>query len=113
MLFSGDDAKKKVNVLSGGEKARAMFSKMMLKEPNTMIFDEPTDHLDLEAISSLNDGMIGYKGCMIFSTHDFEILNTVANMVVEVSPKGSLVQKGGFEDYITSETMKEKRLLLY
>ena len=79
MLFSGDDANKTVNILSGGEKARAMFAKIMLTEPNTIIFDEPTDHLDLEAISALNEGMINYNGCTIFSSQDYEIMNTVAN----------------------------------
>ena len=88
MLFSGDDALKNVNVLSGGEKARAMFARMMLLEGNVLIFDEPTEHLDLEAISSLNDGLIQFPEVLIFTSHDFELLHTVPNRIIEVTPKG-------------------------
>ncbi|RAP30280.1 ABC transporter ATP-binding protein [Candidatus Marinamargulisbacteria bacterium SCGC AG-414-C22] len=113
MLFSGDDANKTVNVLSGGEKARAMFAKIMLTEPNTILFDEPTDHLDLEAISSLNDGMIQYEGTLIFSSQDYEIMNTVANRIIEVSPKGYINEESSFEDFLQSDRVKAKRLALY
>ena len=113
MLFSGDDANKTVNVLSGGERARAMFAKIMLTEPNTILFDEPTDHLDLEAISALNEGMIGYNGCTIFSSQDYEIMNTVANRIIEVSPKGFIDEESNFEDYLQAERIKTKRLKLY
>ena len=109
LLFSGDDAKKDVTVLSGGEKARAMFSRMMVLEPNTMIFDEPTDHLDLEAISSLNEGLIQYKGSLIFTSQDFELVNTVANRVIEVSPKGFLDVPTDYNDYMTNERIALRR----
>ena len=113
MLFSGDDANKTVNVLSGGEKARAMFAKIMLTEPNTILFDEPTDHLDLEAISSLNEGMMNYNGCTIFSSQDYEIMNTVANRIIEVSPKGFIDEESKFEDYLHADRIKVKREKLY
>ena len=108
MLFSGDDALKSVNVLSGGEKARAMFARMMLLEGNALIFDEPTDHLDLEAISSLNDGLIQFPEVIIMTSHDFEILNTVPNRMIEITPKGHVDYCGNFEDFLNHETFKEK-----
>ena len=108
MLFSGDDALKSVNVLSGGEKARAMFARMMLLEGNALIFDEPTDHLDLEAISSLNEGLIQFPEVIIMTSHDFEILNTVPNRMIEVSPKGMVDYTGNFEDFLNHETFKDK-----
>ena len=113
MLFSGDDATKKVNVLSGGEKARAMFSKMMIEEANTLLFDEPTDHLDLESISALNEGMIQYDSSVIFTSHDFEILTTVAERIIEVSPKGMLDRPIAFDDYMSSEKLVKLRDNLY
>jgi ATPase subunit of ABC transporter with duplicated ATPase domains len=101
MLFSGDDVTKKVKVLSGGEKARAMFSKMMLNLANVLIFDEPTDHLDLEAITSLNDGLKAFPECIIFTSHDFELTNTVANRIIEISPDKKMRDKHTtFEDFI-------------
>ncbi len=112
LLFSGDDAKKNVDVLSGGERARAMFSRLMVLEPNTILFDEPTDHLDLEAISSLNEGLISYKGCLIFTSQDFELVNTVANRVIEVSPKGFLDVPTDYEDYMTNERIAQRRSVL-
>lgn len=113
MLFSGDDVEKSVTVLSGGEKARAMFSKMMVAEGNTLLFDEPTDHLDLEAISALNDGLINYPECIIFSSHDFQLLDTVSNRVIEVTPKGFLDQNMSFDEYMTSDALADKRKKLY
>ena len=109
MLFSGDDATKAVNVLSGGEKARSMFAKIMLTEPNTILFDEPTDHLDLEAITSLNEGMISYKGCLIFVSQDYEILNTVANRIIEIGKTNFIDEESSFEDYLKSDRIKVKR----
>ena len=113
MLFSGDDVFKKVNVLSGGERARAMFSKIMMGEPNTVVMDEPTDHLDLETISSLNDGLAAYKGCLIFSTQDVELMTTLVNRVIEVSPLGMVDYNGGFEDFIENDMVSKKREKLY
>ncbi|MGA0242423.1 MAG: ATP-binding cassette domain-containing protein [Candidatus Marinamargulisbacteria bacterium] len=112
MLFSGDDALKSVNVLSGGEKARAMFARMMLLEGNVLLFDEPTDHLDLEAISSLNDGFIQFPEVMMFTTNDFELLTTVPNRIIEVSPKGHVDYCGEFEDFVKHETYQKKVALL-
>ena len=108
MLFSGDDALKKVSVLSGGEKARAMFARMMLLEGNVLLFDEPTDHLDLEAISALNEGFMQFPEVMMFTTNDFELLNTVPNRIIEVSPKGFVDYCGEFADFIKHETYQEK-----
>jgi ATPase subunit of ABC transporter with duplicated ATPase domains len=113
MLFSGDDAKKAVNVLSGGEKARAMFSKLMVEAGNTLLFDEPTDHLDLEAISALNTALEQFNDCLIFTSHDFEILNTVPNRIIEVSPNGMIDRRSSFDDYMQSDSIKELRNKLY
>ena len=112
MLFSGDDVKKQVNVLSGGEKARVMLSKMMLDEPNFLILDEPTNHLDLESITSLNKGMERFKGEILFTTLDYELNNTVANRIIEILDDGSIIDKRcSYEDYLTDpkiQKMKEK-----
>lgn len=113
MLFSGDNAKKDVTVLSGGEKARAMFSKMMLEEKNTLLFDEPTDHLDLEAISALNTALESFKECLIFTSHDFQILSTVPNRIIEVGPHGMIDRKGGFDDFMKNEKVTVLRKSLY
>ena len=113
MLFSGDNVTKKVSVLSGGEKARAMFSKMMMAEGNFLMFDEPTDHLDLEAITALNEGLIAFKECMIFTSHDFELLNTASNRVIEVSPQGMIDKQCSFDDYMANEEVQQKREPLY
>ena len=112
MLFSGDDALKSVNVLSGGEKARAMFARMMLLEGNVLLFDEPTDHLDLEAISSLNEGLIQFPDVMIFTTNDFELLTTVPNRIIEITPKGHVDYLGSFDEFINHSVFKEKVQLI-
>jgi ATPase subunit of ABC transporter with duplicated ATPase domains len=109
MLFSNDAVDKKINVLSGGEKARAMFSKMMIAEANVLIFEDPTDHLDLESITSLNNGLEKYTECMFFSSHDFQLLNTVPNRIIEVSPKGMLDRKTSFDEFMQSEQIKKAR----
>ena len=93
MLFSDDDVFKKVNVLSGGEKARVMLSKMMLENPNFLIMDEPTNHLDLESITSLNKGLESFTGEILISSHDHELINTVANRIIEVTPDGKIIDK--------------------
>ena len=84
MLFSGEEALKKASVISGGERVRCMLSKMMLEGGNFMILDEPTNHLDLESITSLNDGLVAFKGCMLLTSHDRELMNTVANRIIEI-----------------------------
>ena len=101
MLFSGDDVFKKVSVLSGGEKARCMLSKIMLEEPNFLILDEPTNHLDLEAITSLNKGLCNFKGEVLFTSRDYELNSTVANRVIEILPDGKIIDRAiPYEEYI-------------
>lgn len=113
MLFSGDDVLKTVNVLSGGEKARAMFARMMLAGANTLIFDEPTDHLDLEAITAVNDGLNRFQEAIFLVSHDFELVNTVCNRVIEVAPTGMINQKMDFDAYMKSDRVKGIREKLY
>ncbi|MBR3661409.1 MAG: ATP-binding cassette domain-containing protein [Bacilli bacterium] len=110
MLFSGDDVKKKVLVLSGGEKARLMFSKMMLEEPNFLILDEPTNHLDLESITSLNKGMERFQGEIIFTSGDYELNNRVSNRIIEILDDGTIIDKRcSYEDYLNDPKIKELR----
>ena len=101
MLFSGDDVFKKVNILSGGEKARCMLSKMMLEEPNFLVLDEPTNHLDLESITSLNKGLCNFDGEILFTTRDYELNSTVANRVIEILEDGKIIDRQiPYEEYI-------------
>ncbi|MBR4835385.1 MAG: ATP-binding cassette domain-containing protein, partial [Clostridia bacterium] len=101
MLFSNEAVFKPVNVLSGGEKVRCMFSRMMMFGSNMLIIDQPTDHLDLESITAVNQGMTNFKGNIIFSSHDYEILNTVANRIIEILPDGSFIDRPGtYEEYL-------------
>ena len=101
MLFSGEDVFKKVNVLSGGEKARCMLSKLMLQEPNFLILDEPTNHLDLESITSLNKGLENFKGEILFTSRDYELNRTVANRVIEIKEDGSIIDRPmTYEQYL-------------
>ena len=101
MLFSGDAVFKPVSVLSGGEKVRCMFSRMMMFGSNMLIIDQPTDHLDLESITAVNQGMSAFKGNILFSSHDYEILNTVANRIIEILPDGSYIdRRGTYEEYL-------------
>lgn len=101
MLFSGDDVYKKVSVLSGGEKVRCMFSRMMLFGSNVLLLDQPTNHLDLESITAVNNALRDFKSVVIFATHDHEIMQTVANRIIEILPDGGCVDyKGTYEDYI-------------
>lgn len=113
MLFSGDQAKKDVTVLSGGEKARAMFSKMMMEEGNVLIMDEPTDHLDLEAITALNQGLEAFEECIIFASHDFQLMNTISNRVIEVAPNGMIDRRTDFDDFMTNPKIQALRTKLY
>jgi ATPase subunit of ABC transporter with duplicated ATPase domains len=101
MLFSNEAVFKPVNVLSGGEKVRCMFSRMMMFGSNMLIIDQPTDHLDLESITAVNQGMTNFKGNILFSSHDYEILNTVANRIIEILPDGSYIDRPGtYEEYL-------------
>ena len=113
MLFSGDEPLKKANVLSGGEKVRCMLSRMMLSNANLLIMDDPTNHLDLESISALNDGMVDFKGNMLFTSHDHQLLATVANRVIELGPKGMFDKLTTYDDFLHNESIKQERLAFH
>jgi len=100
MLFSGDDIYKAVNVLSGGEKVRCMFSRMMLFGSNVLILDHPTNHLDLESITAVNNGLTDFKGNVLFASHDYEIVQTVANRIIEITETGLIDRQGTYEEYL-------------
>jgi ATPase subunit of ABC transporter with duplicated ATPase domains len=113
MLFSGDEALKPVNVLSGGERVRCMLARMMLSGANVLILDEPTNHLDLEAITALNDGLIGFPGVILFNSHDHEFVNSIANRIVEMVPGGLIDRMMPFDDYLKDEPVKALRAEAY
>ena len=113
MLFSGEEVFKKSSVLSGGEKMRCMFSKMMLEGPNVLLLDEPTNHLDLESITALNNGMKDFKGVILLTSRDHELTGTVANRVIEITPKGALDKMMDYDEYITSDVVKQQKAELY
>lgn len=113
MLFSGEEALKKSTVLSGGEKQRCMFSKMMLSNANVLIFDEPTNHLDLESIQALNKGMEEYESVILFTSHDHQLSNTVANRVIDLGPKGCLDKLMTFDEFLRDERVKAQRKEIY
>ncbi|TVR76172.1 MAG: ATP-binding cassette domain-containing protein [Chitinophagaceae bacterium] len=113
MLFSGEETFKKVSVLSGGEKVRCMLSRLMLQNANVMILNEPTNHLDMESIISLNEGLQNYKGTLLFSSHDHQLNQTVANRVVEITPNGCIDALMSFDEYLESDAIKEKKANLY
>ena len=106
MLFSGDEILKKTSVLSGGEKVRCMISRMMLQNPNVIILDEPTNHLDLESITAFNDGVISFPGLALFSTHDHQFMQTVANRIIELTPKGIIDRLTTFDEYLADDRIK-------
>ncbi len=109
MLFSGEEAIKKIGVLSGGEKVRCMLSKMMLSESNVLILDEPTNHLDLESITSLNDSLLKFQEVVLFTAHDHEFVNTVANRIIEIIPGGIIDRHMTFDEYIESTKVAQTR----
>lgn len=109
MLFSGDEAKKKSSVLSGGEKVRCMLAKMMLTEANALVFDEPTNHLDLESITALNNGLISFSEVILFASHDHKFLSTVANRIVEFTPNGFIDRMLNFDEYLESAEVAKMR----
>ncbi|MGL4402457.1 MAG: ABC-F family ATP-binding cassette domain-containing protein [Fusobacteriaceae bacterium] len=113
MLFSGEEVMKKVKVLSGGEKQRCMLSKMMLSNSNVLIFDNPTDHLDLESITSLNKGLMNFKGTMIFSAHDHEFVQTIANRIIEITPNGIVDKAMTYDEYLEDEGVKSRLADMY
>ena len=109
MLFSGDESLKKVKVLSGGEKVRCMLSKLMLAGSNILIMDDPTNHLDLEAIESLNRALVDFPGVILFTSHDHEFISTIANRIVEITPKGVIDRMMPFDDYMADEQIRAMR----
>ena len=113
MLFTGEELQKKVSVLSGGEKMRCMISRMMLRDANTLILDTPTNHLDLESIQAFNNTLVNYKGNVLFSSHDHEFIQTVANRVIELTPNGNIDKMIEYDDYISDPKIAELRERLY
>ena len=113
MLFSGEESLKKATVLSGGEKVRCMLSRMMLSGANMLMLDEPTNHLDLESIESLNNGLIDFKGPILFTSHDHQFVQTVANRIIEITPAGILDKLMTYDEYLTDERVKAQREELY
>lgn len=113
MLFSGEETQKEANVLSGGEKVRCMLAKMMLSGANVLILDEPTNHLDLESITSLNTGMTNYEGTMLFVSHDHQFIQTVANRIIEITPKGIVDRRMTYDEYLESSEVKKQLAELY
>lgn len=110
MLFAGEDGVKKVKVLSGGEKVRCLLSKMMISGANVLILDEPTNHLDMESITALNNGLIKFKGVILFASHDHQFVETTANRIMEIVPGGSLIDKiTTYDEYLASDEMARKR----
>jgi ATPase subunit of ABC transporter with duplicated ATPase domains len=113
MLFSGEDVLKKASVLSGGEKVRCMLSKMMLSGSNVLLLDEPTNHLDLESITALNNGMINFKGAMIFSSHDHQFVETVANRIMEITPAGLVDKQMTYDEYLENQELQKQIAEMY
>ncbi|MGE1103852.1 ABC-F family ATP-binding cassette domain-containing protein [Peribacillus simplex] len=113
MLFSGDEVTKKASVLSGGEKVRCMLSKMMLSGSNVLMLDEPTNHLDLESITALNNGLISFKGSMIFSSHDHQFIQTVANRIIELTPNGTVDKQMSYDEYLENSELQKQVAEMY
>ena len=113
MLFSGDEALKSCKVLSGGEKMRCMFSRMMLQKANVLLLDEPTNHLDLESITTLNNSLSNFKGNLLLASHDHEMLSTVCNRIVELTPNGIIDREMTYDEYLADKKIKELREKMY
>lgn len=113
MLFGGDETNKKTTVLSGGEKVRCMVSRMMLQNPNLIIMDEPTNHLDLESIQAFNNGVADFSGVALFTTHDHQFMQSVANRIIEITPNGIIDKLMPFDEYLKDERVKEAKETLY
>jgi len=113
MLFSGEDIEKKAKVCSGGEKVRCMISRMMMRGPNVITLDNPTNHLDLESIQAFNNGLINYNGVVLMASHDHEFINTVVNRVIEITPNGMIDKLTSYDDYIADEKIQALREKLY
>jgi ATPase subunit of ABC transporter with duplicated ATPase domains len=113
MLFSGEESLKKANVLSGGERVRCMLARMMLSGANVLIMNEPTNHLDLEAISALNNGLIDFTGTLLFVSHDHQFIQTIANRIIEIIPSGMIDKRMPFDEYLNDEEIKKTHLKIY
>ncbi|MFC6999878.1 ABC-F family ATP-binding cassette domain-containing protein [Rufibacter roseus] len=113
MLFSGEESLKKASVLSGGEKVRCMLSRMMLQSGNMLVLDEPTNHLDLESITALNNGLKEFQGSLLFSSHDLQFVDTIANRILELTPSGIIDKRMTYDDYLTDSSIKELRAQMY
>jgi len=113
MLFSGEEALKKASVLSGGEKVRCMLAKMMLNGANVLLFDEPTNHLDLESITALNNGLIDFDGTILFTSHDHQFIQTIANRIIEITPNGIIDRSMSYDEYLESEEIQAMRKSMY
>ncbi len=113
MLFSGEEILKKVNVLSGGEKMRCMIARMQLQNANCLVLDTPTNHLDLESIQAFNNNLISFKGNVLFSSHDHEFIETIANRIIELTPSGAIDKLMAYDEYIHDETIKEQKEKMY
>lgn len=113
MLFSGEEVLKKASVLSGGEKVRCMLSKMMLSGSNVLLLDEPTNHLDLESITALNNGLIAFKGSMIFASHDHQFIQTIANRIIEITPNGIVDKQVTYDEYLENDELQKQIAKMY
>ena len=113
MLFSGEESLKKANVLSGGEKVRCMLSRMMLQSGNMLVLDEPTNHLDLESITALNNALKDFSGTILFASHDMQFVETIANRIIELTPKGIIDKRMSYEEYLADENIKALRQKMY
>ncbi|WP_147534852.1 ABC-F family ATP-binding cassette domain-containing protein [Bacillus marasmi] len=113
MLFSGEEVLKKASVLSGGEKVRCMLSKMMLSGSNVLLLDEPTNHLDLESITALNNGLINFKGSLIFSSHDHQFIQTIANRIIEITPNGVIDKQMTYDEYLEDTNLQKQIADMY
>jgi ATPase subunit of ABC transporter with duplicated ATPase domains len=113
MLFSGEEALKNVSVLSGGEKMRCMFSRLMLSGGNVLILDEPTNHLDLESIKAVNDGLIAFKGTLLLTSHDHQFIETIANRVIEITPSGLFDKVIDFDEFLADAAMQQEIKNMY
>lgn len=113
MLFSGEEVLKKASVLSGGEKVRCMLSKMMLSGANVLLLDEPTNHLDLESITALNNGLIAFKGALIFASHDHQFIQTIANRIIELTPNGMVDKQMSYDEYLDNHELQSEIAKMY
>lgn len=113
MLFSGEEALKEAQVISGGEKVRCMLSKLMLSNANVLVLDDPTNHLDLESITSVNKGLEKFPGVLLFTSHDHEFISTIANRIIEITPNGIMDRKMDFDEYLESKEIQDQLAKMY